>query len=205
MQLAPGGVFKRSERSEGLSRNTKIALWVGGGLVVAGGGCLVVGDKLYFYVRGRAKDPTGGHGNGSTGLATLRRDGFASLEAGQEGGTLTTRPVTFKGKYLFVNLEAPQGELRAEVLDREGKVIQPFTLANCNPGSADKTLVRVTWQGAEDLSALSGRQVRFRFHLRNGGLYAFWVSPGKSGASQGYVAAGGPGFAGPTDTVGAGQ
>jgi hypothetical protein len=40
------------------------------------------------------------------------------------------------------------------------------------------------------------------FHLQNGKLYAFWVSPDASGASRGYVAAGGPGFTGPTDTVG---
>jgi len=44
--------------------------------------------------------------------------------------------------------------------------------------------------------------VRFRFHLRLGALYSFWVSPDASGASHGYVAAGGPGFTGPTDTVG---
>jgi hypothetical protein len=36
----------------------------------------------------------------------------------------------------------------------------------------------------------------------NGRLYSFWVSPDASGASYGYVAAGGPGFTGPTDTVG---
>jgi len=29
-----------------------------------------------------------------------------------------------------------------------------------------------------------------------------WVSPDRSGASHGYVAAGGPEFTGPTDTVG---
>jgi hypothetical protein len=34
-------------------------------------------------------------------------------------------------------------------------------------------------------------------------LYSFWVSPERSGASQGYVAAGGPGFTGARDTVGA--
>ena len=44
--------------------------------------------------------------------------------------------------------------------------------------------------------------VKFRFHVKGGELYAFWVSPEKSGASHGYVAAGGPGSTGPTDTVG---
>ena len=33
-------------------------------------------------------------------------------------------------------------------------------------------------------------------------LYAFGVSPDANGASHGYVAAGGPGFTSPTDTVG---
>lgn len=48
----------------------------------------------------------------------------------------------------------------------------------------------------------AGRPVRFRFQLTNGSLYSFWVSPEESGASYGYVGAGGPGFTEPTDTVG---
>jgi hypothetical protein len=61
----------------------------------------------------------------------------------------------------------------------------------------------VAWK-AGDLARVAGQPVRFRFHLKGGRLYAFWVSPEKSGASHGYVAAGGPGFTGPTDTVGRG-
>ena len=104
--------------------------------------------------------------------------------------------------HLFVNVDCPKGELKAEVLDKDGKVIEPFTLKNCEPVSSDKTLVQVKWQHTEDLADLAGKPVRFRFHLRNGSLYAFWVSPDKSGASHGYVGAGGPGFTGATDTVG---
>ena len=178
--------------------------WNFGNVQSAAGGCLIVRDKLYFYVSARTKDPTGGHGNGSTGLAILRRDGFASMQVGDKGGTLTTRPLTFKGKRLFVNVDCPKGKLKAEVLDRDGKVIEPFTIEKCKAVSCDKTLVAVTWTGADDLSALSGKPVRLRFHLENGSLYAFWVSPDASGASHGYVAAGGPGFTGPTDTVGIG-
>jgi hypothetical protein len=60
----------------------------------------------------------------------------------------------------------------------------------------------VKWNGAKDLSSLTGQPVRFRFLLRNGKLYSFWVSPDVTGASHGYVAAGGPSFTGPSDTVG---
>ncbi|MBN1343341.1 MAG: hypothetical protein JXQ73_11710 [Phycisphaerae bacterium] len=175
----------------------------------AGGGCLVVGDRLYFYMSGRnTRDLNLCKGDAlkraycSTGLAFLRRDGFASMDAGEAGGMLTTRPLVFRGKHLFVNVDAPQGELRVEVLDESGQSVKPFTREACRPVSCDKTLARVSWEGAEELSGLSGRPVRFRFHLRRGKLYAFWVSPDASGASHGYVAAGGPGFTGPTDTVG---
>jgi hypothetical protein len=124
------------------------------------------------------------------------------MDAGAEAGTLTTRPLTFRGKYLFVNADAPQGELRAEVLDEAGRPIAPFTLANGKPLRADSTRRRCTWNGGEDLAALAGRKVRLRFQLTNGRLYSFWVSPELSGASHGYVAAGGPGFTGPCDTTG---
>jgi hypothetical protein len=60
----------------------------------------------------------------------------------------------------------------------------------------------VTWRDAADLGAVRDRPVKLRFTLMNGRLYAFWVSPDTSGASHGYVAAGGPGFKGPIDTVG---
>jgi hypothetical protein len=177
--------------------------WNWGNVQSAGGGCLVVGDRLHFYVSGRAGvqgSPTSGVC--STGLALLRRDGFASMDAGDEEGTLTTRPVRFQGKHLFVNVDAGKGELRAEVLDGKGEVVEPFTRARCEPVRADKTLQPVTWSGTADLARLADQRVRIRFYLKNGRLYAFWVSPTKSGASHGYVAAGGPGFTGPTDTVG---
>jgi len=137
-----------------------------------------------------------------TGLATLRRDGFASMDAGVEGGTLTTRLVRFRGRYLFVNAAIGAGELRVEALDEAGQVIAPFSEAHCVPLRGNGTRQAVRWRGARDLSELAGRPVRFRFHLRNGELYAFWVSPERSGASHGYVAAGGPGYTGPTDEVG---
>jgi hypothetical protein len=135
----------------------------------------------------------------STGLATLRRDGFASLDAGPEGGTLTTRPVRFRGKHLFVNLEAPDGELRVEVLDEQGRPIAPFDREHCQPVRGDGTKHAVRWDGAADLSPVAGKPVRFRFYLTRGSLYAFWVTPDAGGASYGYLAGGGPGYAGTAD------
>ena len=100
----------------------------------AAGFCLAVGDKLYFLSSGcktqRNADPN------TTGLAILRRDGSTSVDAGPREGTLTTRPVTFRGKHCFVNVAAAKSEHRVEVLDRAGSVIALFTKANCEPIAA---------------------------------------------------------------------
>lgn len=167
---------------------------------------VVMHDQLVFpYTGTSGVAPSGKHGmytGGAIGLAMLRRDGFASMNADATGGTLDTRPINFSGKHLFVNVQCPQGELRVEALDRDGKVIPPFTKDNSVPMSADSTLTQMIWNNAADLSKLAGQTVRFRFSLKNGSLYAFWVSRDESGRSDGYVAAGGPGYSATVDTVG---
>ena len=194
--------WHRPDRRPFLAANPAADAWNWGNVQSVGGGCLVVGDELYFYVSGRKPTADGGPNQCSTGLAVLRRDGFASMDAGSAEGTLTTRPLRFGGKHLFVNVDADGGQLRAEVLDHQDRVIEPFSRNNCPPISADETRVAVRWNGADDLSALSGKPVKFRFILRGGSLYSFWVSAGASGASGGYVAGGGPGLTGPVDTQG---
>jgi hypothetical protein len=203
--------WARPDRERFIAVSERVGDWNWANVQSAGGCCLVVGDKLYFYVSGRRGVPgTTDPGACSTGLAMLRRDGFVSMSDGNEGsgvrrtettlprGTLVTRPVSFKGRHLFVNAGIG-GEMRVEVLDREGQVIPAYGAAACDPIRGDRTKQAVSWAGVRDLSALAGRPVRFRFTLKDGDLYAFWVSSSTSGASGGYMAAGGPGIAGPTD------
>ena len=202
--------WTRPDRRAFIPVSERAGDWNWGNVQSAGGCCLVVGDRLHFYVSGRRGVPgTTDPGVCSTGLATLRRDGFVSMDDSDEGGVslsqtalprgaLVTRPITFNGRFLFVNARVA-GELRVEVLDREGRVIAPYSAARCVPVSGDTTRIGVSWEGVRDLAALAGRPVRVRFFLKRGALYAFWVSPTASGASRGFVAAGGPGFAGPVD------
>jgi hypothetical protein len=193
----------RPDRAALIPVSERKGAWNWGNVQSAGGCLLVVRDKLFFYVSGRAGTPgTSASGVSSTGLAILRRDGFASMDAGVSEGTLTTRPVRFSGRYLFVNAALNGGELRAEVLDTDGRVIVPFTRNDAVPLRRDSPLAQLRWKGFTDLSSLEGKPVRFRFYLRHGSLYSFWVSGDRSGASHGYVGAGGPGYTAPTDTVG---
>ena len=210
--------WDRTNRRPFLEVSEQVGNWNWANVQSAGGCCLIVGDKLHFYVSGRRGVPgTSGPGTCSTGLATLRRDGFASMDdsaaelrvrraaPAAAPGTLTTRAVRFSGRHLFVNADSTAGELRVEVLDLDGNTITPFSSAACVPLRADTTRGRIAWQGGADLSRFAGEPVRFRFHLTRGRLYAFWVSASIDGASRGYVAAGGPGFHGTVDGAGAGS
>lgn len=174
----------------------------------AGGGCLVVGDRLHFYVSGRAGVPgTSMPGRCSTGLATIRRDGFASMTDAFPPGstrsilrhqsTLITRPLRFTGAHAFVNADVA-GSIRVELLDREGRTIPGFEAGRSLPVTGSHTKQSVTWTGAS-IASLANTIVRFKFVLDRAHLFAFWVSPSARGESRGYVAAGGPGYSGAMD------
>ncbi|MGI9457449.1 MAG: hypothetical protein ACR2NU_12870 [Aeoliella sp.] len=171
-----------------------------------GGVCNIVGDQVYFYYTAFQGDETnrrrqwhlnGMNANASTGLAVLRRDGFASIDAGDEEGILLTRPLKFSGKYLFVNAAADQ--LRVEVCQEDGRPIPGFSRDECRAFTGDSTKQRLTWRQREDLESISGQQVRLKFYLRRSRLYSFWVSRNQQGASGGATAAGGPGLSGTWD------
>ncbi len=185
--------------------------WDRGYVQSVGGICTIVGDQLRFYYTGFRGDPenlhpegmkSGMYAHGSTGMAVLRRDGFVSVTSGETAGRFTTRPVIFTGNRLFVNVDCPEGELRVEILKENHSVISTFSAEHCNPVTTDRTIYPVSWNGNHDLSALAGRKVRFRFYLKKGDIYAFWVSPDQGGASYGFTAAGGPGFKSAVDDAG---
>ena len=186
--------------------------WDSGYLSPVGGICFIRDERLWFYYSGLRGDGTrvgkqfqgrrwprnGMYSNGSIGVASLRRDGFAGMVADGKG-TLETKPVAFTGGHLFVNAECRFGTVAAEVLGEDGKPVKGFALADCRAMAGnDATKTELRFVGG-DLSALGARGVRIRFHLCNATLYSFWVSPSARGESRGYVAAGGPDYPGLMD------
>jgi hypothetical protein len=205
--------WHRPDRAAFLPVSETLGSWNYANVQSAGGGCLVVGDRLYFYVSGRQGVPSSEQpGVCTTGLATLRRDGFASmdwlpgemrvhrrLDDPSGAGVLITRPLTFSGAHLFVNADLQGGALRVEVLSESGEVIAPFSRNNCVPISGNATRQAVAWNEGT-IAAVAGRPVRLRFIVTRGRIYSFWVSPWPTGESRGFTAAGGPGFARGVDT-----
>lgn len=115
---------------------------------------------------------------GSIGLAKLRLDGFVSIDAAREEGSLLTKPLKLEGSNLVINAEARSGQVAVEILDQDGSLLPGFSLADCKPFSGDSVRHTVQWKGNSDLSRLKGQSVRLRFHLQNAKLYSFLV-PGQ--------------------------
>jgi hypothetical protein len=204
--------WHRPDRDAFLPVSEKEGSWNWANVQSAGGGCVIVGDRLHFYVSGRQGIPgTGAPGVCSTGLATLRRDGFASMDwmpgdtrvrrrvdDPSGAGVLVTRPLTFSGSHLFVNADLQGGELRVEMLDESGRAITGFTRESSAVLTGNAVKMPVEWRGAS-LASLAGKTVRLKFLMTRGRLFSFWVSAWPTGESKGFPAAGGPAFAGAID------
>jgi hypothetical protein len=109
------------------------------------------------------------------GLATLRKDGFASLDAGAKVGTLITKVLKNPNGVLAVNYKANGGWLKVELLDADDKPSPGYRLDDCLPLQGDSTSQEVTWKEHKELPR---RPLRLRFQLQNASLYSFAAGHG---------------------------
>src|SRR5262245_9969388 len=152
--------------------------------MLTGAPTIRVGDQLYIYFRSLAvrhgpyegRDDTDRKFPGGISLATIRVDGFASLDASYDGGSVTTKPLRCRGENLRVNAKADFGQLSAEILDEREDPIAGFTRHECNAVAADSVDQPVTWQSNNDLRELKDRIIRLRFFLKNVRLYSYRIT-----------------------------
>jgi hypothetical protein len=132
---------------------------------------LVEGKKVRLYYGGF--DVTHGpDGRSAIGLATLRKDGFASLDAGAATGTVATRRLIGVREKLRVNCEAHGGWVKVEVLDESGQVVPGYGRDECDEFKGNSVDQVVTWKGSDRLPEIRG-PLQFRFVLQNASLYSF--------------------------------
>lgn len=104
---------------------------------------------------------------------TLRMDGFVSIHAPLSGGEIVTRPLTFSGEKLLLNVStAAAGSARVEIQDESGNPVNGFSLQECDEFWGDTIEHTVTWNGNADVSTLVGKPVRVRFVLSDADLYS---------------------------------
>ena len=119
------------------------------------------GDADYQKFRQRA--------TASIGVATIRRDGFVSLDAGGEEGLLVTHvfPWPSDGR-LHINADLSEGEMVIEAVDKAGQICARSDVMR---GDHYESEVRFD----RGLSDAQRDALQLRFRMRNGKFYAFWV------------------------------
>jgi len=139
-------------------------------------------DELYFYYSSTRNPARNKERPGAPwppqqiGLAKLRRDGFASLNASDTPGQVLTRPLTFTGKSLFVNADVSgEGWIKAAVLTRDSKPIAGYGLNDVVPLAKGTIQGRITWKSKELLNPPGDDHLRILFKLKRAKLYSFWI------------------------------
>jgi len=142
--------------------------------MVTASSLLVVGDQMRIYYSGY----DGLHDylpfHSAVGFATLRKDGFASLDGEDNPGVVTTKCLTGLTGQLHVNCQAGAGLLQVEVLDAKGRMLPGYRKRDCNEPRGDGVDQIVTWQEHPALPD-SKEPLRLRFHLKNVSLYSFYA------------------------------
>ncbi len=108
---------------------------------------------------------------------SLRIDGFVSVNANANGGSMRTRPLKFAGDRLTINYAtSAAGAIRVEIQDLAGKPIEGFSLADCDEVFGDSLDRVVSWRGREDLGDLAGKPIRLLLQLKDADLYSLRFS-----------------------------
>ena len=113
---------------------------------------------------------------GAVGLATVRLDGFVSVNVGEAGGELMTRPFDpGKGEKVFINTNASKGSVAVEVLDQYAEPLEGFAGKDAILFSGDSIEHEVQWKERTTLEGLNESAIRLRFAMRDAELYSFRI------------------------------
>ena len=136
---------------------------------------VIVDDEIWFYYSACPSE----HGiTGRTGplcLGKLRMDGFVSADAGNQMGTLVTKPFVCEGNELIINASAEKGLVAVVVLDESGIQYSGYSKRDCVLFDSDSISHKVTWEKRPTLDELKGKTIRLKFYLKDANLYSFTI------------------------------
>jgi len=151
------------------------------GRVYVGKGLIARDDRIDIYYTGHESRHISKEvqpGDNHLCLASLRRDGFVSLEAPDEGNVLT-KPISYPGGSLHINARTfPGGSVRVAIRRGDGEFdglpLPQWNYEQCRVFSADSIDHTIDWKQQEDLSSLKGKAIRLEFSLKQAELFSFW-------------------------------
>ncbi|MBI4623443.1 MAG: hypothetical protein HY736_09540 [Verrucomicrobia bacterium] len=111
-------------------------------------------------------------------LATLRQDGFVSLDAPKEGYVLT-KPLLIPGGKLHINAQTEPGGFIRVALRRgdgvkDGDWLDGWSYEQSKDFRGDSADATMSWAPAASLDGLKDRSIRLHFWMNKARLYSFW-------------------------------
>lgn len=157
-----------------------------GGTLFTGVGLIKRGNFIYQYYtetpfthnvpgeNGSAEGVGGAWRSFHIRMASQRLDGFVSVDAGPDCGTLTTPSLIFEGNKLQLNIDCgAMGEAWVEIQDEYSNPIEGYQLEQSVSLDRNGLAQDVWWRKGPDISQLAGRPIRLFIKLRSAKLYAF--------------------------------
>ena len=106
-------------------------------------------------------------------LASLRLDGYISLDATVREGWVDTKPLFSTGKHLHINAQCgPGGYVQVEMMDHWNNVWPEYAKDKCQTFTGDSTRHHVRWSDRQTVDAIP-KPLKLRFTLKNASLYSF--------------------------------
>src|SRR5262249_16471194 len=106
------------------------------------------GNELWLYYYGRAEHHLVDMVKWESvfARAIYRLDGFISADGEYDGGELITRPITFAGSRLELNLDTSAGGWTyVELQDESGEPIRGYTLKEADRLNGNSVDMKVSW------------------------------------------------------------
>ena len=133
------------------------------------------GDKTYIYYGGWDGAHNTKTRSSGIGLAVLPKNRFSSLSAGgKQNGIVTTYAIENAQGRLFVNVNAENGSLAAEILNNQGEPTAGYGREDCIALSGDHLSAALRWKEHTELPP-SDKALKIRFFIKNADLFGFYA------------------------------
>ena len=136
------------------------------------------GDRLRVYYTGsNTKHASGLRHRRALGLATIRRDGWVSLEAGRAEGAVVTREMPLaEPMKLELNVDCYNGYVAADIISAAGDTFEPVPGYDAEASRAeyiDSVCHPVRWGLKEVVGPIDGGKCFLRLTLKQGSLFSY--------------------------------